>query len=183
MTKVINILAGPCAGKSTVACGVFYKMKLEGYRVELVTEYAKELVYANRMPHVVTDQLYMLAKQNHRLHNLRGKVDYVVTDSSLLFSLVYHDEIRRDSQAFRTLIIETYNSYKNINFFLSRPQGVYENYGRTQSLDEAIRIDNCIIDMLNQLSIPCSFYSTSNDAAEDIFQEIVQLHKKGTQSD
>jgi hypothetical protein len=42
--KVINLWAGPGAGKSTTAAGLFL-MKLTGRRVELVTEYAKEVVY------------------------------------------------------------------------------------------------------------------------------------------
>ena len=43
--KVINLFAGPGTGKSTTAAGLFYKMKSKGYMVELVTEFAKDLVY------------------------------------------------------------------------------------------------------------------------------------------
>jgi ATP:corrinoid adenosyltransferase len=64
--KVINIFAGPCAGKSTTAAGLFYLMKVSGYNVELVTEYAKDMTWEGRH-NILGDQLYILAKQNRRL--------------------------------------------------------------------------------------------------------------------
>ena len=42
--KVINFYGGPGVGKSTKAAGMFYKMQLAGYSVELVNEFAKECV-------------------------------------------------------------------------------------------------------------------------------------------
>ena len=72
--RVINILAEPSAGKSTTAAGLFYKMKQDGLRVELVNEYAKDAVWDNRQD-ILADQLYMLAKQNRKLERLRDKVD------------------------------------------------------------------------------------------------------------
>ena len=45
MTRVINLLGAPGAGKSTAAAGLFYRMKKEFLSVELVTEYAKDLIY------------------------------------------------------------------------------------------------------------------------------------------
>ncbi len=47
--KVINLWAGPGAGKSTTAAGLFNLMKIRGYNVELVTEFAKEMVYEGRL--------------------------------------------------------------------------------------------------------------------------------------
>jgi len=40
-TKVINLFAGPGAGKSTTAAGLFAEMKRANVDVELVTEYVK----------------------------------------------------------------------------------------------------------------------------------------------
>ena len=45
---VINLYGGPGCGKSTVSSGLFYKMKSEGYCVEYVSEYAKDLTYEER---------------------------------------------------------------------------------------------------------------------------------------
>ena len=44
-TIVINLIGSPGTGKSTLASELFSKMKWQGYDVELVSEYAKELVW------------------------------------------------------------------------------------------------------------------------------------------
>ena len=43
--KVINLFGGPGCGKSTTAADLFARMKLRGLSVELVTEYAKDVVW------------------------------------------------------------------------------------------------------------------------------------------
>ena len=64
--KVINLWGEPGAGKSTVAAGLFNLMKLMGEKVELVTEYAKDLTYEKN--HVsLQNQLLILATQDNRL--------------------------------------------------------------------------------------------------------------------
>lgn len=41
----INIFGGPGVGKSTISSGLFYQMKTRGYKVEFISEYAKDLTY------------------------------------------------------------------------------------------------------------------------------------------
>jgi len=79
--KVINLFGGPGSGKSTTAAGLFQKMKLKHMSVELISEYAKKLVYSNRLENMLDQQEYIFAKQNNMLHMLRDKVDFVITDS------------------------------------------------------------------------------------------------------
>lgn len=44
-TLIVNLVAGPGTGKSTTMAGVFYKLKSLGIDCEMVTEFAKELVW------------------------------------------------------------------------------------------------------------------------------------------
>ena len=60
--KVINIFGAPNAGKSTVAAGLFYIMKINGYNVELVNESAKDLVWNGQTEHL-SEQLIVFTKQ------------------------------------------------------------------------------------------------------------------------
>ena len=76
-TKVINLYGGPSSGKSTQASGLFYKMKQQGYNVELVNEFAKECVWEDNVP-MLKDQLWVLAHQHRKLVRLRDKVDYII---------------------------------------------------------------------------------------------------------
>lgn len=131
--KVVNLFAEPGAGKSTTAAGLFFLMKCAGYNVELATEYAKDLVWEERK-WTFNDQLYITAKQNHKLERLRGKVSYVITDSPILLGLVY----KRDSDfpSFDNLLYEVFDSYDNFNVLIKRVKP-YKQLGRNQNEHQA----------------------------------------------
>jgi tRNA uridine 5-carbamoylmethylation protein Kti12 len=87
--KVINLFGGPCTGKSTVASGLFWRMKMQGRNVALVQEYAQEAIWEQRQ-NLLDDQIYIFAKQQRRLNRLQGHgLDWVITDSPLPLSVVY----------------------------------------------------------------------------------------------
>lgn len=130
-TRIINFFGEPCAGKSTVAAGVFYLMKLNGYSVELVTEFAKDCVYEN--PSILQDQFYVTAIQARRLTKLLNKVDFVVTDSPILLGEIYKS---KKSFLKEDFYIDLFNTYNNINFVLNRQFAFVED-GRVHSEIEA----------------------------------------------
>ncbi len=134
--NVINLFGGPSIGKSTQAAGLFYEMKKQGYNVELVTEYAKELVWENRTK-TFEDQLYITIKQHHRIQNLIGQVDYVITDSPILLGIMYLPK-RYFSNA-KPLILELFNSYENYNYLLEGTHK-FEPNGRIHTEDESIEL-------------------------------------------
>ncbi len=154
--KVVNLFGGPSSGKSTTAAGVFYFMKLKGYKVELVTEYAKELVYDGMLEIMLDRQEVIFAEQNQRLHRLRGKVDFAIVDSPLLLSCVYPDMNEQQKgvnmwpalEAFKALVLAVLDTYENQNFFLQRPE-VFETGGREHNLQQSMEIDYAIQDALN----------------------------------
>ena len=145
-TIVINMFGGPGAGKSTATAGLFNLMKQHGFKVELVTEYAKDLVYMDRGG-CLDDQLYVTAKQNHRLHSLMGKVDYIVTDSPLLLGTLYAHE--STPKSFNPFVHELFEQYDNFNFFINRTKE-YQQVGRLQdeegSDQKAIEIKSLLAD-------------------------------------
>lgn len=155
--KVLNLFAGPCAGKSTVAADLFSRLKRRGVNVELVTEYAKDVVWEGRH-NILKDQLYVVAKQNRRLERLRGKVDIVITDSPLLLCAVY-SEMSPHPAHFKPLVKDLWDSYDNLSVFVERPGG-YDKTGRTQgSIEEAKDIDHRIKSMLIDYRVPFSALS------------------------
>jgi adenylate kinase family enzyme len=90
-TKVINLVGAPGAGKSTIASQLFSRMKWEGYDVELVSEYAKELVWEERME-TMKNEVYLFGKQHQRLFRLKNKVQYIITDRPLILSQFYNSK-------------------------------------------------------------------------------------------
>ena len=169
--KVINIFAGPGAGKSTTAAHVFAEMKKRHMDVELVTEYAKELLAEDRMNVLLEDQLYVTAKQARRIKRVENKFTYLVTDAPIVQGLLYkpHDYFT----GFEPLIVEIFKTYNNHNFFLAR-KTKYDVNGRYQTEQEAIAIDSKLQDILTGHSIPFTVIEDLNNAVEIILENIDQ---------
>lgn len=146
---VINLFAGPGAGKSTSAAYLFVLLKERGVNCELVREYAKDKVWENSHS-VLNDQTYVFGKQNHRMEILRDQVDVIITDSPLLFSIVYDES--KDSNLIG-IVKNRHNSYESVNVFLQRTK-VYNPKGRMQSEDEAKDLDRKIWNTLKEHNVP-----------------------------
>jgi len=139
-TTIINLLGGPGSGKSTTAAGLFHTMKLSEFKVELVTEYAKDLTYEGRQS-TLDNQLYVFAKQLHRIERIKNQVDYIITDSPIILACLYAPSYYPSS--FEQLVMDFWKMDDNKSFFISRDKK-YQKYGRKQSLDEAKEIDSKI---------------------------------------
>lgn len=147
-TLVINLIGGPGSGKSTIAAGLFYKLKCKGYLCEYVSEYAKDKVWEESFK-TLDDQVYVFGKQFHRLFRVKDKVDIIITDSPLPLSVIYD---KGESEHFYNLVIEQYNTFNNLMVFVER-EVPYEDVGRMQNEDEAKVIDTNIKSMLEQNKI------------------------------
>lgn len=146
---VINLFGGPGVGKSTIATELFTIMKKKNFKVELVTEFAKDLTYADDRTRL-RDQLLILAEQNHRLFRLKNNVDYAITDSPLLMAIAYNKTI--DPSIFNPFVKEIFKSYKNLNFFIKRNDSYFQEYGRYHTLYESKKIDTEILKILEEFN-------------------------------
>jgi hypothetical protein len=164
MTQVINLFAGAGAGKSTTAAGLFFELKTRDIRCELVTEYAKDMTYEKRN-NILSDQLYILAKQNRRISRLIGIVDYVITDSPLIIGLAYTPKGYYDT--FYPLVLEVFNFYDNLNFFIERTKK-YQSYGRNQTEEEAVNFDAKIGDLIVRNNISHTVIAGDKTAPKEI---------------
>lgn len=171
MTKIINLYGGPGTGKSTTAALLYGEMKQKGINCELVTEYAKDVVWWEAEAKL-KNQIYVFAKQHSRIFRLLDKVDYIITDSPLLLSCFYG---RHESEEFHNLIKHEVNSHDNIHIFLNRCKK-YNPIGRMQTEDEARYIDIQIISMLQGNDIDFSIF----DAGKGVVSTIMNKVLKGT---
>lgn len=136
MSLIVNLFAGPGTGKSTTMAGVFAQLKWMGVNCEMAPEFAKEKVWEESTK-VLEDQIYVFGKQLHNIARLHGKVDVIVTDAPLLLSLLYG---QHESKEFKALVVEVFNRYDNLNFFLGRRKS-YNPSGRLQTEAEARALD------------------------------------------
>jgi hypothetical protein len=160
--KVINLFGGPGAGKSTTAAGLFFLMKTKGLKVELVTEYAKDLTYERNWTRLHS-QLAVTAEQCYRLDRLAGQVDWVVTDSPVILGAIYGKK-----KFERTTAIQAFHEFDNVNFIIDRVKP-YQPYGRRESQQSAQHIDERILLLLDQWHIHAPIVPGNEDAPKTIF--------------
>jgi cellulose biosynthesis protein BcsQ len=173
MTKVINILAGSGAGKTTTAAGLFYELKKQGVSCELVQEFVKTWAYEGR-DIVQTDQALILEKQYAREAVLYGKVDYIITDSPFILSPIYekfnYDETDTTGPALKLLEEAKKLGVEHINFLLNRTKN-FNPEGRYEDEETAIKIDVAVRDFLCYNNI--DFYEVTKTAQDHKVYEIM----------
>lgn len=170
-TKIINFFGGPGVGKSTTATGLFSWMKQQGYSVEYVSEFAKELSWEGSTSQL-ENQAHVFAEQFRRQWRLIDQVDYVITDSPLLLSSVYFDyyfersKQRLFSDKYKELAIRyfdsTYYEFNNLEVIIRRNKE-YDSNGRNQTIEESLKIDDIIT---QKIKLP-DLITNSKDAISD----------------
>lgn len=148
MTTVINMLAGPGAGKSTTSAQLFVDMKNLGLKVELVQEYVKQWAWDDRQITDV-DSFYITCKQLANEARLYNKVDYVITDSPIILHW-YYDQKYNNSDIIRKLTEDFYirtSEVSRVNVWIDRDKP-YQKHGRFQTEDEAKLIDTELYNLL-----------------------------------
>lgn len=157
-TLVVNIFGGPGSGKSTSAAGVFHDLKEKGFDCELANEYAKILVWEKR-DYTFEDQIYLFAKQYHRIFCLLNQVEVIITDCPILLTPVYDLEKR---SSLETLAVDEHNKMWTYNVFMKRVKP-YNPNGRLKTHDESTAkdLDKQIFNVLDKHNI--SFEIVSGD--------------------
>lgn len=108
---LINLFAGPSAGKTTAALELTAALKKKGFNVEYVSEYAKELVLENKTE-LLKNQVHVTDEQFHRLDRLRNSgVEIIVTDSPVLLGKVYGEG--KISREYGEKLLTYHNSFDN----------------------------------------------------------------------
>lgn len=142
---VINLFAGPGAGKSTGAAYIFSQLKMLGINCEYISEFAKDKTWEGNL-FALSCQEYVFGKQSYRLFRCADKVDVIITDSPIILSIIYnHDEVLGED--FNNVVLKKFNSYNNLNYFIKRDKP-YQPIGRNETENEAKNIDNTIKDFL-----------------------------------
>ena len=156
---VVNAFGGPGAGKSTACFHIVESLKKQGYVTEYVSEYAKDLVWDEN--HELLDgseqhQFEILKEQLHRIDRLYGKVDFIVTDASILLNEVYNKEITPE---YTEMLDKLNRQYTNFNFLVQRNSEQYETEGRIHSYQESVLKDQEVERLLEQHAVSYGVYS------------------------
>ena len=173
-------MAGPGAGKSTFAGGMFNLLKESGYNVEYVQEFAKTLTW-EKNHQALSHQSYVTGTQQYMQNMLVGQVEAVITDSPILIGLMYYGEKNKKiRKAFTDYVVESFKAQNNITFYIKRLKE-YNPSGRNQSEDEAKKIDKRTLRLLNDFNIPYTTTDGNRDGlikAFDTVRNILDANRK-----
>lgn len=178
-TLVINLLGGPGCGKSTTAASVFSELKWRGVEAELVTEYAKDKVWEEATK-ILENQLYIFANQEQRTNRLNGKVDVILTDSSILLTLAYVKSQIHKGPIFKELVLSEFDKYNNMNYLLKR-NDMYVQNGRNQTFEQAKEKDVVIENILNDNNIEYETVKFERKTVNYIVEQIIDRLEDGAE--
>ena len=136
--KVISILGGPGAGKSTLSARIFSELKMKSVSVELVTEWIKDRIWEENKE-ALSNQLYIFASQYYKLSRVADKVDVIVCDGALITEPLYNNYPEPMRGHLNTLVRDVSNQFQNMYYLVKRTVP-YELHGRLHTEEES---DNC----------------------------------------
>ena len=187
-TLVVNFVGGQGSGKSTMMANVFSWLKWNNVDCEMCTEFAKELVWENRKD-TFKDELYIFAKQNHRLERCNGKVAVILTDRPLVMSIPYIDEYGESYSKewkynYKALVKQTASRYNNLYVMLNRVKPFNSN-GRNETEEKAREFDYKFNKLLDELEVGYTIFDGHESSVNMIGSLIMQniTHNKNTNSE
>ena len=156
-TKIINICGGPGTGKSTIATGVYSKLKIHTIDCELASEYAKDVTWEGHDA-LFNNQIKIFAEQFRRIYRLLDKVDYIICDSPLLLNSIYLKSfLESDDKKFfsseyydqqKQFYVDSFDEFNNLNFYVTRNTKYHTMSGRVHDLRQSIALDKEISELL-----------------------------------
>jgi hypothetical protein len=181
MTIVVNLYAGPGAGKSTPALRLTYDLKLAGLTTEYVYEFVKDAAWWGHTD--VFDQPdYCFAQQHRLLRSVVGKCEIAVCDSPINLPVVYASQRPYDKYCpfdeYSALVNKVYKSYNNVNLFIDRGSLPYSHLGRNEDVDQAKVIDELITTHLISQNIKYIKFDPSNKFQYDTILRYLLKQKK-----
>lgn len=166
---VVNLWGAPSSGKSTTAAGLFFLLKINKWRVELITEFAKEMVW-ERNENIFGDQMFIFAEQNRRLRRLESHdVDVAITDSPLPLPSFYKP--KGYLEQFDGVVMEQFNRYNNVNYLLER-ESSFEAIGRRHNEQEALQLAGELKHFMDERHIEYLTLTANPKTPEAILQDL-----------
>lgn len=170
-TLIINLIGGPCSGKSTIAAELFARLKKMGIHSELVSEYIKDRIYEENQT-MPKNQIAIFGMEHYNISTKLGKVDVIVHDGSFInnTSDLYNSEYNPE---FDDLIVSEYHKFNNLDFFIKRGNIEFESYGRIHNLKQSKELDKRIKETYDKYGL--SYIEVeSRDAVDKIIPIILK---------
>ncbi len=177
---VVNLFGTPGAGKSTGAAYIFSNLKMRGINAELVTEFAKDMVWEDNKE-VFKNQAYIFGTQSFRISRCQDKVDVIVTDCPLFLTVFYNQSPILGKQ-FNDVVFSVFNSYNNINYFIDRVKD-YNPIGRLQTEKESLALKAPMLQMLKDYKVDFTTIDGSLKGYDLIVEQVSRKLQEKTKAE
>lgn len=174
---VVNIFGGAGAGKTGAAWEIAATLKKLGYVVEYAPEYAKELAWDQNYEALsgsVEGQRAIYEEQVRRVDRLKGKVDFVVTDSPTPLCLAYLNEDGEQAEKFRKEVMREFKAQNNFSFAIHRGR-IFETEGRIHTELESKQKDIEIKEFLDKEGV--SYGTYTHKRIEQALENLLVVHQ------
>lgn len=180
MTHYINFVGAPGAGKSLMCALTYVEFKKKHMSVEIVSEYAKQLVYMKDYE-MLNNQWIVSYNQYKMLKSMEKVVDYVCCDSPLLLGLFYNEyhsenvcNVRKTKQMILSKITELEKENNSTYIFIERNTNLpFQKYGRIHGEQEATIIERKMKVMFDALGIKYLSVKSDVNKIEEIINYIL----------
>lgn len=177
---VVNLFGTPGAGKSTGAAYIFSNLKMRGINAELVTEFAKDMIWEDNKE-VFKNQAYIFGTQSFRISRCQDKVDVIVTDCPLFLTAFYNQSPILGKQ-FNDVVFSVFNSYNNINYFIDRVKD-YNPIGRLQTEKESLALKAPMLQMLKDYKVDFTTIDGSLKGYDLIVEQVSRKLQEKTKAE
>lgn len=160
----IAIVGAPGCGKSTLASEIYTKCKKQGYNIELVREYIRELFSIGWKPETIADQYYIMQKQHEREQNVHDDVDIIVTDSPIILPFYYGKQLYNGTLHDMIIYSELQSmfmqhmQYYDFIIMLERSHEYVEDGVREQSEEESNKVHEDLMQLMSFYHIEQTVY-------------------------
>jgi nicotinamide riboside kinase len=174
-TKIINLVGSPSSGKSLIAALLFAELKMMHKRAEYVQEYAKTLVWQNRLDELA-NQYNVTTEQYKMIKSVNGKVEYICLDSPLLLGIYYnryHPDNVSNVEKTEKMILDKIKEFDNIYIFIERNKEFpYEIEGRIHNEKESDDISIKLMEILKEFKIPYKSFRSDKSNIKEMIEYI-----------
>lgn len=177
-TKLVNLFGGPGIGKSGISSGITYHLKKRHINCNNPYEFPKVVAYDGNMS-AIKDQGFIFANQHRGIAQCYGKVDYIIVDSPVLFSLIYNNYYTKGypaelyNESFNQMVLDTHFYYDNFNVLLKRnPNSIHNNRERFQDATQSLEIDALCKKILDDNNIPYFEVEVNSKTVKKILKKL-----------
>ncbi len=179
MTHYINFLGAPGAGKSLMCALTYVELKKKHMSVEIVSEYAKQLVYMKDYE-MLNNQWIVSYNQYKMLKSMENVVDFVCCDSPLLLGLFYNEyhsqnvcDVSKTKEMILSKITELEKDNNSSYIFIERNTNLpFEKHGRIHGEQEANIIEVKMKEMFDTLGVKYMSVKSDVNNIDDITNHI-----------